>query len=373
METYASSRIGPFIAGLLERKIATAVMVPARQHHGSAVMQTLITSTDEVGRADPLAPVAPTSSAALLAKITRDMTEGTVAAVLRPCEVRAFIELCKLKQASLERTLLIGLDCLGRFETADHTSLTRDHGLSTQDLVRALADGKGAELHAGIDLATACRACESPVAESVDLRLTLIGAEPGDELTFEAVSEAGAAALKALDLAPAAKPSGRDQAIEVLVANRHAFRVTLRAEYREKVSSVDGLMEVLSGCINCYNCRSACPVCYCRQCVFTSDTFDHDSRQYLEWATKRGALRMPTDTLMYHLTRMAHMSTLCVRCGQCSSACPNDISVAELFALVGEGAQKVFDYLPGRDPGEAQPLASFFQDEFIQVTGGQVK
>jgi formate dehydrogenase subunit beta len=138
------------------------------------------------------------------------------------------------------------------------------------------------------------------------------------------------------------------------------------------VSDIDGLMEVISECINCYNCRGVCPVCYCRECVFGTDTFNHESRQYFGWAEKRGRLRMPTDTLFFHLTRMAHMSTLCVACGQCSSACPNDITVSELFAAVAEGAQAVFDYVPGRDPEEAQPLATFVEEELHQVTG-QVK
>jgi formate dehydrogenase subunit beta len=78
---------------------------------------------------------------------------------------------------------------------------------------------------------------------------------------------------------------------------------------------------------------------------------------------------MPTDTLFYHLTRLAHMGTLCVGCGQCTSACPNDIPVGQLFSMVGEEIQSVFDYVPGRDPGEEQPLAYFAEDELLEVTG----
>ncbi len=81
---------------------------------------------------------------------------------------------------------------------------------------------------------------------------------------------------------------------------------------------------------------------------------------------------MPTDTLFFHLTRMAHMSALCVGCGQCSSVCPNDVAVSELFAMVGDATQAVFNYIPGRDSEEPQPLAAFHEDEFYQVTG-QVK
>ena len=156
--------------------------------------------------------------------------------------------------------------------------------------------------------------------------------------------------------------------MEALVDTRREFKEALRTEYREKVKDVGGLLELISGCTNCYNCRVACPVCYCRECVFVTDTFSHESRQYFGWAQKRGRLRMPTDTLFYHLTRMAHMSTLCVACGQCTSACPNDIPVSQLFSMVGEDAQKVFDYVAGRSPDEEQPLAHFAENELQEVT-----
>jgi formate dehydrogenase subunit beta len=43
--------------------------------------------------------------------------------------------------------------------------------------------------------------------------------------------------------------------------------------------------------------------------------------------------------------------------------------VAEVFAMVGEGTQAVFGYEPGRSVEEAQPLATFVEDELLQVTG----
>ena len=90
---------------------------------------------------------------------------------------------------------------------------------------------------------------------------------------------------------------------------------------------------------------------------------------FSKWSAKRGQLKMPTDTVFYHLTRMVHMSTLCVGCGQCSSACPNDIPVMELFRTVAERTQARFAYVPGRSLDEPQPLAVFQADEHPEVTG----
>jgi formate dehydrogenase subunit beta len=137
----------------------------------------------------------------------------------------------------------------------------------------------------------------------------------------------------------------------------------------EIVKEPEGILEIVGNCVNCYNCRVACPVCYCRECVFVTDTFRHPSEKYFRWAEKKGRLKMPTDTIFYHLTRMLHMSTLCVGCGQCTSACPNGIAVDTLFRTVARQTQQRFGYEPGRDVDEPQPLATFNSGELLDVTG----
>jgi formate dehydrogenase subunit beta len=80
---------------------------------------------------------------------------------------------------------------------------------------------------------------------------------------------------------------------------------------------------------------------------------------------------MPTDTVFYHLTRMAHMSTACVGCGQCSNACPSDIPLAELFCSVADRTQAAFGYRAGRSLEEKPPLTEFKENEFTEVVGIQ--
>jgi formate dehydrogenase subunit beta len=361
-----------FVSGLLESGIVEAVLVPARQPFGSSVMQTLIAAPAEAEMVDPLAPVVPASSATLLARITRREKSQRIAAFLRPCEVRAFIELVKLRQASREGVLLVGMDCHGRYDNRDFLNCVGATPNSTMEFLKAIGNGRGTALSEGLDIVDPCKACVTPEAANVDLRLLVIGFDPREGVGLETLTPAGAAALESLGLPEVPAPAGRPAAMGKLLGKRSAFKTELRQTYREKVKEVDGLLEVISNCINCYNCRVACPVCYCRECVFLTDTFDHEGRQYLHWARKRGRLRMPSDTLFYHLTRMAHMSTLCVACGQCTSACPNGVPVSELFSMVGEEAQAVFGYVPGRDPEEKQPMAHFLAEELEAVTG-QVK
>jgi formate dehydrogenase subunit beta len=356
---------------LLEKKVARAVMVAAAQPHQKMIMPTLVSDPEMLEAADPFAPVAPRSAATVLGGLTRTPGGAPLAAVLRSCEVRAFIELCKLHQGSMKELLLIGVDCLGRYENGDYRRLAATHDDLTLAFLKS-ASGPSQGALDGAELTAACRSCEHPVAEAVDLRLCVIGSDPLVEVGLEAASEAGRRVLAELGLEAGNPPAGREAALAELVARRRAFREEHLAEFAEKVQNIEELAALVAPCVNCYNCRVACPVCYCRECVFATDTFRHDGDQYLRWALGRGRLKLPADTVFYHLTRMMHMTTLCVGCGQCTSACPNEIPVMELFQSVAARTQARFGYVPGRSIEEPQPLAVFKAEEYDDVTG-QVK
>lgn len=352
------------LAAMLEKELVSAVLVPLRQGQRQTVMQTLVSDPARLDAVDPFAPVVPTSSARLLSSLTHRPGGRKVAAVVRDCELRAFIELCKLHQGNADDLILCGIDCLGRHENRDYLALPDKD--SQAWLGRALAgDDAG--------LAEACRACLRPVAENADLRLCVLGGDPTRALQLEWVTEKGKEIFEGLGLAAdAAPPAGRDAAVQALVARRHERRQTHLAEFVARTNDLAELADILAPCVNCYNCRVACPVCYCRECVFGTDTFRHDGDQYLGWSQKRGQLKLPADTVFYHLTRMVHMSTLCVGCGQCSSACPNDVPIWEILSTVAERTQARFGYVPGRSLEEPQPLAVFQAEEMVEVTG-QVK
>ncbi len=365
-----TAAVRELLARLLAKKVVDAVLVPARQAHKNVVMQTLFADDEDLTAADPFAPVVTQSSAKALSSLTFRPHGRPVAVVARSCELRGFTELVKLNQGSYHELLVIGFDCLGRYENHDYLALANaDDELSKTFIAKALA-GEGTARDE-IDIARACQACEHPVPEPVDLRICLVGAdEISTSLLVEAVSDKGQEAVAQLGiLLDGEAPAGRTEALDKLVAERVAHRDAMFEEYRQRAGNLDGLMEAAAGCINCYNCRVACPVCYCRECVFVTDTFRHDSDQYIKWAIKKGRVKMPTDTVMYHLTRMVHMSTLCVGCGQCSSACPNEIPVMELFRSVAQGTQARFEYLPGRDVEEKQPMSTFYDAELGEVTG----
>ncbi len=356
-----------FFKGLLENGAVDAVLAPMAQTK-QGVRLTLVTSADHTAQVDPFAPVAAVSGAKIASSLTARPSGRKVAMVLRPCEIRAVVELAKLKQVNLDDVLLIGMDCLGRYENTDFAKFQEQGGTSESFLENAQA---GKTSTADFDIAGACQICEFPTVDTVDMRLCAIGAENG-AVFIEAVTEKGEQALEKAGFKPGGGPAGRDEAVKKLVAARTEARDKKFAEFRDITNSFEALAEKLAACVNCYNCRVACPVCYCKECVFVTDTFRHGGEQYMMWADQSGMLKLPNDTLFYHLTRMTHMSLFCVGCGQCTSACPNDIDLMPLFRTCAEKTQARFNYQAGRSLDEQQPLAGFKADELVEVTG-QVK
>lgn len=362
-----------FLRMLLERDAVSAVLVPEHLPMKDSVMPTLVTDPEKLDRADPLAPAFPLNAARVLSKLTRKPSGAITAAVLRPCEIRAFVELVKLKQGSTDEVLLIGMDCLGAFGNTDYVRFAEssENGASTLRFYKKMLGGEEAD-PSGFDLSPACKSCEFPVPEGADIVVGLMGNNILESITLIAKTERGERALQKLQLPEdSSPPAMREEAVARLVAERIRHRDRMFEETAEAVSDMGKLMGYLANCVNCYNCRVACPVCYCRECVFTTDVFDHDPVQYFRWAKRKGIIKMPSDTVFYHLTRLAHMSTACVGCGQCSNACPNGVPVMELFRTIAHYTQSAFSYTAGMSIEDDPPLSVFREHEFSEVTGGK--
>lgn len=362
-----NKELSAFFKGMLENGAAEAVLVPMAQAK-KGVRLTLVTSGAHTAQVDPFAPIAAVSGAKIASSLTSRPSGRKVAMVLRPCEIRAVVELAKLKQVNLDDVLLIGMDCLGRYENTDFAKFQEQGGTSESFLENAQA---GKTSMSDFDIAGACKICEFPVADNCDLRLGAIGAESGS-VFIEAVTEKGEQALEKSTSKSGGVPAGRSEAVKKLVAAQTEARDKKFEEFRAEINTFEALADKLAPCINCYNCRVACPVCYCKECVFITDTFRHTGEQFMMWADQSGMLKMPNDTMFYHLTRMNHMSLFCVGCGQCTSACPNNIDLMPMFRACADKTQARFNYQAGRSVNEEQPLAGFKSDELVEVTG-QVK
>jgi len=360
--------VNRFLKSLLEEGVVKSILAPKASADGTSVIQALIYSPSETESIDILAPVIPVNAASLLSDLTRlarpvgeEKSGGTepvpIAAVLRPCEWRAAVELTKLKQINLNGTLMITRDCHGAIPTKAFAT-KRKEGIESKEIYERVKSAGNEE-----ETRSACLVCEYPTVSNSDITICFVGSPLPDELVLEANTEKGAKVLDDLGLESVESFKEREKLVKEITDKRIAAKEKLAEHVAKDIAGLENLLNLLATCVNCHNCMRACPICYCKECFFDSAAFEAEPDKYLNRAQKKGALRMPSDTLLFHLGRMNHMSSSCVACGACEEACPNDVELLKVFKTVGAEVQKVFEYVPGRSFEEELPLATFREDE----------
>jgi formate dehydrogenase (coenzyme F420) beta subunit len=360
-----------FLKSFLKEGVVEAILMPKPLPSKDGFVQTLIRDPEKLNGACVLSLTMPVQSARVISNLSVKNLGKKVAVVLKACETRAAIELAKFLQVKLDNVCFIGVDCPGTFEVTDYAKMVQE-GKGGESLTKALLQGmeKG-EISppSGYAFRTACQMCEYPVPEA-DIRLKLfgyrgdqeIGIEIGDKLEKEIEG-------KGIFSFSESEPASRNEVVNRVIAERTKKRDALFQEFKGMTKDLQAFLDRFSSCIRCHNCMVACPICYCKECVFRTAVFEHDGDQFLRWADRKGGIRMPTDTLIFHLIRMSHMVTSCIGCGLCDSACPSRLPVATLFRSVGDKIQKMFNYVPGKDVTEVPPVATFKEDE-LKIESG---
>jgi formate dehydrogenase subunit beta len=360
-----------FLKSLLEKEVVEAIVIPKALPSQDGFVQTLIRDPEKLNGACVLSPTMPVQSARVISNLTVKNLGKKVAAVLKACEIRAAVELAKFLQVKLDSLYLIGVDCPGTFEVTDYAKMVQE-GKGGDSLANEMLKGmeKGGSLPpSGYVFRTACQMCEYPVPQT-DVIIKLfgyktdqeIGIEVGDKLQKE-IEE------KSILSFSENEPASRNEVVNKVIAERTRNRDVLFQEFKGIVKDLQAFLDRFSTCLRCHNCMVACPICYCKECVFRTAVFEHDGDQFLRWADRKGGIRMPTDTLIFHLIRMSHMVTSCIGCGLCDSACPSRLPVATLFRSVGDKIQKMLQYVPGRNIEEVPPVATFKEDE-LKIESG---
>jgi formate dehydrogenase subunit beta len=370
-EGRAEEAIQGFLKSLLEKGVVEAVLIPKGLPSGDGVVQTLIHDPQKLNGVCALSPTMPVQSARVASNLTAKNLGKKVAGVFKPCEIRAIVELTKFLQVKLENLYLIGIDCPGTFEVFDYSKMAQEGKGGeklTKELLKGMETGENSS-PSGYAFRSACQMCEYPIPQA-DIILKLFGYKTDQEIGIEIGERLEKEIEEKGILSYSEKESAsRSGVVGKVIAERTKKRDAVFQEFKGMVKDLRSFLDRFSACVRCHNCMVACPICYCKECVFRTAVFEHDGDQFLRWAERKDGIRMPTDTLIFHLIRMSHMVTSCIGCGLCDSACPNRLPVAALFRSVGAKIQKMFEYVPGRDQKEAPPVATFREDE-LKIESG---
>jgi len=350
-----------FLRFLLDSKKVRGVAVPMRDTVSGSVSYSLVSDPAKIAEAVPFYPVMPYNAGKYLSLLTtKGPFDAPVAAVLRPCEQRAFVELVKRQQGSLDNIFIISSVCPGVYPLK--TFVRENEDKLVKDYWSACASGKLAD-----GLRQSCLCCDFFVPVGADIVIPIAG-EPntGKETKLFANTEKGADLLKEMD-GKIEESELETKGLETIRKLRQDNEKEMLADLQEKLTGLDGLVEMFSTCIGCHGCRSVCPICYCSLCEFDSLRSEYEPEKFKIEMGKRGGVKIPPGTITFQIGRMTHMNLSCVSCGMCSDVCPVDIPVATIFRKTGKAVQELFEYTPGKDIEEKVPVTTFEEDELTSV------
>ncbi|MBN2199135.1 MAG: Coenzyme F420 hydrogenase/dehydrogenase, beta subunit C-terminal domain [Candidatus Aminicenantes bacterium] len=359
MDVEASQGVKNFLKHLLESGKVKGVFALKKMNDSGAVSYSLITSVEELASAEPLMPLMPENAGQALSRLTvKEALKEPVAAVLRPCELRAFTELVKRVQGSEDNLLLISPICAGVFPLSSATD-----GSWEKQMASYAESSREGKIHPGVR--KMCQACTSFIPGRADITVAFAGRK-----------DTGSSCHLILDTPRgeefAQGAPGTPETVEKEPAELAPLREARAARRSEVFKEIDvqgqkGLIKTFAPCLGCHGCMHVCPICHCVLCVFDSKMYELQPWSIESEPESKGGIRVPSGTLFFHLGRMAHMAVSCVNCGMCSDVCPVNIPVSEVFSMVGDQLQKVFEYVPGRDVEESVPSGTYKEDEFAGI------
>lgn len=256
--------------------------------------------------------------------------------LLRPCEIRAIIELIKLNQIETEAIITVSMDCPGTCSLAGAKEGLSDDPFEVKGYLADNADS----------IRWACSVCRERrgVVGDAGIRMTEDGGLWVIPYTEKAEGFMGLI----------------DSPLEDVKASLY-----FNAEGRTEPFKTDmaQFSSDLSKCILCKNCRDMCPVCYCIDCLFNGDEYLPKGDALVNKVIRGGSEEMPSGKELFHMIRLYHVSQTCVGCGSCEEACPHEIPLTRYFKGISERLQALFSYMSGRAVDEPIPYVTFLEDE----------
>ena len=242
-----------------------------------------------------------------------------VGLVLKGCDARSVAVLLQERQVQRENLVLVGIACPGMVDRRKAERALGGHealgaGEDDEKNIRAVVeDGTEITLLRKDVVADACLECRSPAPSMHDI---LLGAP--------------------------------------VEGNSSGLSRQRTAEFETKPLDARwaGFLGIVSRCIRCNACREACPMCYCKTCLF-----DQNRPRWI------GAGTDISDVAIYHLVRALHMSGRCTECGACERACPMGIDVRLLGRKMCAEVEDLYGYRPGEAADAKPALSSFSMDD----------
>ncbi|MGD8856069.1 MAG: 4Fe-4S dicluster domain-containing protein [Chloroflexota bacterium] len=340
LETHGDplGRLQEFVGVIWTEASLTGMLLPLNGdpdgNAAGSMTPTLVREQARLGEVNPFRPLMTENAAGRLPALMKEHPDDRLGVMLRPCEVRALVEMRKHNGFRPERLLLMSVDCLATYDVDEYgwrADRKRSGRLSDEALQFARQGGIVSYRYR-----LACQVCYSPEAKAADVNILVLGLPARRYLLVCARDEETAERLQLSahtdGVAPADLLAQHERVVEKLEARRRQTRERLTAELGSLLpQDVDALVDRFEACGDCRRCLDACPICavdYPRR--------DEDGRHLGE--------------------DIARWLISCAGCGMCAQACPQDQPLSLIFGHIRQKLLAETGYEPGRDYRDPLPV-----------------
>ncbi len=340
-----------FLAAWWRRIELDALLAPVELPDHAGVSTQLISNPSDLSRVNPFLPVMLNNSASLVEGFIRDHPRSHLAVILRPCELRALVELQKRNQIHLRREsparkgeslVTISVDCPGTFPLAEYTRHVASHRDDAEMIRIELAYGRQ-NSYIPYQVRTACQLCDSPAPAGADITIGAIGVAPQGSLLVIARNEDTDASLKLQDVTDGMTAEKQVVCRAVMVGKLAEKRAQKRSELIKAQTwqtedMLNSAWAVLARCTLCADCLDACPL------------YDGE----LGGMLGVGEAHQGTHPLLSELVSVSRWLASCSGCGMCQEACEHSVALTPLVVTLSHRIQHELKYTPG-DPARQLP------------------
>lgn len=333
-----------FLVAWWEQYHPEMLLAPVEQKGRRGLVTKVIESPAELVDVNPFAPIMSGNAASTASRLIRENSGKRLAVMLRPCELRAFVELQKRQRSAVgqSKVVVIGVDCLGTYSKADYERAIENSGSEevTAEVLRNAAEGGFRQQR----FRTACQICDWPAPRGADLAIGTIGIESDKLLLLVAHDEKTDGALGlcdlASDLASRCQVSRREMVVGA-IADTH---VNLRNKMIEDMKGVyrfddlGSILAWLASCSLCGECLKACPI------------YEGEFAGLLN-RRKGGETDIAPLGDMVGLSRWL---ASCAGCGMCEEGCNMHVPLFLLISALSHRIRDKMHYHSG-DPAEQLP------------------
>lgn len=327
-----------------------AMLAPVELPDHTGVSPQVITQPADLERINPFAPVMLNNTASMVQGLIEDHPHSHLAVILRPCELRALIELRKRHRVRYqpvmagndqESPVLISMDCAGTFSQAEYIQHVASHQADAEMIHVVLSYGRQ-DNYVPYQVRQTCQMCDSPGPLGADIAIGTIGIEPQGNLLVIARNEEIDRSLKLQevtdDIATEWQVVCRELMVGKLVDKHAEKRSALMKNEPLLAEEMTTALAMFARCTLCADCLDACPL------------YDGE----LAGMLGVGEGHHSGHSLLAELVRVSRWLASCSGCGMCQQSCVHGVSLARVVTTLSHRIQSELHYRPG-DPSQPLP------------------